>query len=265
MGLKFPRELLTNRRIPVLPKPRDLHRIAILLDIDGTLLDIAPTPGEVQVPESLRRALVRLHERTGGALALVSGRPLADIDAIFAPLRLPAIGGHGAELRPVAQGGTIEQRAAALDAGLKLRLSEIAARHGGVIVEDKGYAVALHYRAAPKEGPALVQEVQRACQAAGDRSIELLDGKAVIEVKSAAFNKGTAVRELMRHRTFRGRAPIFIGDDKTDEHAFAVVPEFGGQAMSVGRGVAGVEHCFDTPAEVRRWLERLAEGVTVSS
>jgi trehalose 6-phosphate phosphatase len=242
-----------------------LHHLAILLDVDGTILDIARTPQEVEVPENLRRTLAVVGERVGGALALVSGRPLSDLDVIFAPLRLPAIGGHGAELRPVGDGGTITQRAAPLDADLKGRLKEIVGRHPGVTVEDKGYSIALHYRLAPEQGAALVREVRAVCAAWAGRSIELLAGKAVIEIKTAGFNKGTAVRELMTHAPFAGRAPIFIGDDKTDEDAFAVVPEFNGHAISVGRRVAGIERHFDTPADVRRWLERLAEGAVVPS
>jgi len=245
--------------------PRDLHRFAILLDVDGTILDIARTPQEVEAPETLRRALAIVRDRVDGALALVSGRPLADLDVIFAPLRLPAIGGHGAEIRPVADGGTIKRRAALLDAELKRRLKDIAGRHPGVSIEDKGYSMALHYRLAPKEGPALLREVEMACKAWAGRSIELLAGKAVIEIKTAGFNKGTAVRELMTHAPFAGRAPIYIGDDKTDEDAFAVVPDLDGHAISVGRRVPGIDEHFDSPAEVRQWLERLAEGAVVPS
>ena len=244
--------------------PRDLHHFAILLDVDGTILDIAPTPRAVQVPESLRRTLAVVCEAVDGALALVSGRPLSDLDAIFAPLRLPAIGGHGAEIRPVAGGGTIERRAAGLDPRFKRTLQDIAAHHPGVMVEDKGYSIALHYRLVPKEGPALVDEVGQACKAWADRSIEPLAGKAVIEIKAAGFNKGTAVRELMNHPPFAGRTPIFIGDDKTDEDAFAVMPEFNGHAISVGQRVPGIEDQFESPAEVRSWLERLAGSVAVS-
>jgi trehalose 6-phosphate phosphatase len=244
--------------------PRDLRHSAILLDVDGTILDIAPTPQAVQVPESLRRTLAVVREAVDGALALASGRPLADLDAIFAPLRLPAIGGHGAEIRLVAGGGTIARRAAPLDQRFKKMLKDIAARHPGVMMEDKDYSIALHYRLAPNEGPALVAEVRQACEAWADRSIEPLAGKAVIEIKAARFNKGSAVRELMSHPPFAGRTPIFIGDDKTDEDAFAVMPEFDGLAISVGRRLSGINGHFGSPADVRGWLERLAGGVAVS-
>jgi trehalose 6-phosphate phosphatase len=238
------------------PDSQDLRHIAILLDVDGTILDIAPSPGEVHVPASLQRALAVLSERVGGALALVSGRALADVDRIFAPLRLPAIGGHGAELRSAA-GSDAERRAAPLDAGLRAALERLAAAHPGTTIEDKGYSIALHYRLVPELERNLVREVQRACEPY--RTIELLTGKAVIEVKQAGVNKGTAVRELMHHLPFRGRTPIFVGDDVTDEDAFAVMPEFGGRAISVGRAVPGISEVIASPVEVRRWLENLSE------
>jgi trehalose 6-phosphate phosphatase len=243
------------------PDARDLSHIAILLDVDGTILDIAPTPASIVVPVSLRGVLTAVSERVGGALALVSGRPVLDLDAIFAPLRLPAIGGHGAELRLDA--GSIERRAQPLDPDLRSELKAIVARHPGVIAEDKGYSYALHYRKVPGQGLGVVHDVKHVC--AANASIELLAGKAVIEVKAKGFNKGTAVRALMAHPPFRGRLPIFVGDDRTDEAAFAVMPEFRGQAISVGRKVVGVADRFETPADVRRWLERLADAVVASS
>ena len=245
--------------------PRDLNRLAILLDVDGTLLDIAPTPREVVVPPELPQTLVRVRDRLGGALALVSGRPISEMDEFFAPLRLVAIGGHGAEMRPVADGVTISGRSTPLDPVFRQRLKDIAAEHPGVLVEDKGYSIALHYRLVPKQGVALIHDVKHAYERWADQSVELLSGKAVLEVKYAAFNKGSAVRDLMSYPPFKGRAPIFVGDDRTDEDAFKVVPEFNGQAMSVGRKLPGIDKYFEAPADVRRWLERLSEvAMTVS-
>jgi len=245
--------------------PQDLNRLAILLDVDGTLLDIAPTPGEVEVPGSLPRTLALVSEQAGGALALVSGRPIAELDAFFSPLRLPSIGGHGAEMRPVANGVLISGRTALLDTEFKQRLKDIAARHPGVLIEDKGYSLALHYRLVPKQGLGLVHDIKHAFEAWADPSWELLFGKAVLEIKSAAFNKGTAVRQLMAYPPFAGRAPIFIGDDRTDEDAFAVVPEFNGHAMSVGRKLPGIEKYFECPADVRRWLGQMSGGTVSDS
>jgi len=247
------------------PDPRALNDLAILLDVDGTLLDIAPTPLEVAVPPSLTRTLEAVSGRIGGALALVSGRPIPEMDAFFAPLRLPAIGGHGAEMRPLANGEIIDKRNTPLDPVFAQRLKDIAARHPGVLVEDKGYSIALHYRQAPKQGIGLVHDVRHAFEAWADRSFELLAGKAVLEIKFAAFNKGTAVRELMTYPPFVGRAPIFVGDDRTDEDAFKVVPDFHGHAMSVGRRLPWVEGYFKSPAEVRQWLELLSGGMAIAS
>jgi trehalose 6-phosphate phosphatase len=245
--------------------PSDLSHLALLLDIDGTLIDIAPTPNEVVVPPGLTDTLARVSERVGGALALVSGRPIREIDAFFAPLELPAVGGHGAEMRPVAGGALIQGHDTVLDAEFKDRLKQIAAAHPGVLVEDKGYSLALHYRLAPKQGVGLVHDVKHAYEAWDDRSIELLAGKAVIELKFAGFNKGTAVRQLMTYPPFAGRAPIIVGDDLTDEDAFAVAADFNGHAVSVGRLLPGADQHFKSPAEVRVWLTRLAGGVVVAS
>ena len=245
--------------------PRELNRLAVLLDVDGTLLDIAPTPREVVVPRELPETLARVSDRLGGALALVSGRPIYEIDEFFALLRLPTIGGHGAEMRPVAGGVTISGRSTPLDPIFRQRLKDIAANHPGVLVEDKGYSIALHYRQVPKQGLALVHDVKHAYQAWADQSFELLAGKAVLEIKYAAFNKGSAVRDLMTYPPFKGRAPIFVGDDRTDEDAFKVMPEFNGQSMSVGRKLPGIEKYFECPADVRRWLGLMSGLVAVSS
>ena len=244
-----------------IPLPsHDLRDLAVLLDVDGTILDIAPTPGEVTVPASLRRTLARLARATGGAVALVSGRPLDDLDALFAPLRLPAAGGHGAELRASVDGGAEVKRARPLDDDIRDRLAGIAESAPGVLVEDKGYALAVHYRLAPEHEPAVKQAVA-AIKADWPREpIEVLPGKAVLEVKPAGFDKGAAVRSLMRHKPFAGRRPIFIGDDTTDESAFAALSEFDGVGFSVGREIPGTAYCFARPSEVRRWLARLSAG-----
>jgi trehalose 6-phosphate phosphatase len=219
----------------------------------------------VHVPETLLQTLARVRKRAGGALALVSGRPLGNIDLLFAPLRLPAIGGHGAELRPDPDGNTFEQRATFLDRELKRRLMEVATRFKGVGTEDKGYSFALHYRLALDQGLEVVDAVFRVCKEFPADSFELLTGKAVIEVKTVGFDKGTAVRELMTYPPFAGRAPIFIGDDTTDEAAFDVVPEFDGLALSVGRKVPGVDGRFQSPSDVRQWLQRLSQDEVVPS
>ena len=245
----------------VIPLPSvNLRELAVLLDVDGTILDIAPTPGEVIVPASLRRTLARLSRETGGALALVSGRSLEDLDRLFAPLRLPAVGGHGAELRASAGGEAEAGGAGPLDGDLREQLAGIADSAPGVLIEDKGYALAVHYRLAPEQEGTVKQAVAAIQADWPQEPFEILPGKAVLEIKPAGFNKGAAIRALMRHKPFAGRRPVFIGDDTTDEPAFAAMPEFKGLGFSVGRNISGTAHCFATPSEVRGWLERLSAG-----
>jgi trehalose 6-phosphate phosphatase len=237
----------------------DIRKHAFLLDVDGTLLDIAARPLDVVVPERLKQALRTLHDESGGALAFVSGRPLAQIDHLFAPFRFPAVAGHGAELRV---DGEMEPRRFYVPIGNELRdeLKALADRLGGLILEDKGYSIALHFRLAPQHAEA-VHTAVAACASHSLGAIEVLAGKAVVEIKSAAFNKGTGVRELMKHAPFRGRRPVFIGDDITDEAAFAALPEFDGLGFSVGRRVPGLAGCFATPRDVRQWLYRAASAM----
>jgi trehalose 6-phosphate phosphatase len=235
----------------------DLSRCAILLDIDGSILDIAPSPQQVRVPAGLRRSLSRLVELTGGAVALVSGRSISDIDLIFHPARFAAVGVHGAEMRTSGNGG-VTARVAPLSEVLKRSLATIAELGPGILVEDKGYSLAVHYRLAPERGPAVLAAVGRICADAAGPAVEILPGKSVVDVKPAGVNKGDAVRELMRCPPFAGRRPVFIGDDTTDIPVFGVIAEFGGKAFSVGGILADVDGHFDTPGAVRSWLARIA-------
>src|SRR5450755_3309245 len=230
---------------------RRLEECAILLDIDGTLLDLAPTPREVWVPPGLARTLNGLIEKTAGALALVSGRSLNDIDLIFAPEQFPAVGGHGAEMRISVDSESVATHAPPMDKELKRWLAAIARLSPGILLEDKGYWLAPHAEKAIYEAIALIRaDLPNA-------PIELLPGKCVYEIKHSGFNKATGVLELMAHEPFRGRRPLFIGDDVTDESVFALMPDLGGLAFSVGRRAQGVAGHFDEPRDVREWLARL--------
>jgi trehalose 6-phosphate phosphatase len=235
----------------------DLRKSALLLDVDGTIIDIAARPDAVRVPASLRDVLARLIAATDGAVALVSGRLTADLDHLFAPLRIAVVGAHGAELR-LLDGGTPPHATPMLDAELRRQLKALAL--DGVAVEDKGISIALHYRQAPSRERPLRAAVNGLCDRPWSTPVEILPGKAVIEIKVAGFNKGSGVRELMRHAPFAGRRPIFVGDDTTDETVFAIMPELDGIAFSVGRDVAGVAGHFATPARVRAWLDRIASA-----
>jgi trehalose 6-phosphate phosphatase len=236
-----------------------LDQSAILLDIDGTLLDLAPTPREVWVPPNLSTTLNRLLARTSGALALVSGRSLNDIDLIFAPEQFPAVGGHGAEMRISADSEAVATHAPPMDKELKRRLAAIAKLSPGILLEDKGYSLALHYRLAPHAEKAIYAAVSLIRADLPNAPIEVLPGKCVCEIKHSGFNKATGVVELMTHEPFRGRRPIFIGDDVTDEAVFGIMPDLGGLAFSVGRRAKGVADHFDEPRDVRNWLAHLLD------
>jgi trehalose 6-phosphate phosphatase len=236
-----------------------LSETAVLLDIDGTLLDLMPTPREVWVPPDLVKTLNRLHRRTGGALALVSGRSLNDIDLIFAPDQFPAIGGHGAEMRIEGDSEAVAAHAPPLDRELKRRLAAIAKLSPGILLEDKGYSLALHYRLAPHAEKAIYAAVSLIRADLPDAPIEVLPGKQVCEIKHSGFTKASGVRELMTHPPFRGKKPFFIGDDVTDESVFAIMPDLKGIAFSVGRRARGVAGHFDAPSDVREFLAHLLD------
>ncbi len=236
-----------------------LSETAILLDIDGTLLDLMPTPREVWVPPGLSKTLIRLLQRTNGALALVSGRSINDIDLIFAPDVFPAVGGHGAEMRLELDSETVAAHAPPMDKELKRRLAAIAKLSPGILLEDKGYSLALHYRLAPHAEKAIYAAVSLIRADLPNAPIEVLPGKCVCEIKHSGFTKASGVRELMTREPFKGRRPFFIGDDVTDETVFAIMPDYDGLAFSVGRRARGVAGHFDSPDDVREFLTHLLD------
>src|SRR3954470_8883628 len=252
-----------NDTAHAVPVPRSLvphlSETAVLLDVDGTLLDLMPTPREVWVPPGLAKTLNRLHKRTGGALAFVSGRSINDLDLIFAPDQFPAVGGHGAEMRLEADADALSAHAPPLDKELKRRLAAIARLSPGILLEDKGYSLALHYRLAPHAEKAIYEAVALIRADLPNAPIEVLPGKAVCEIKHSGFTKASGVMELMTHGPFKGRRPLFIGDDVTDESVFAIMPDLEGLAFSVGRRARGVAGHFDAPSDVRQFLAHLLD------
>ena len=232
---------------------------ALFLDVDGTLLDIAESPTAVCVPRALCAALASLHRRLDGALALVSGRPLDDLDRLFAPLRLPACGVHGAQWRVHAD-KPLQHEAAALAAPVRERLQALARAHAGILSEDKGSSFALHYRTAPAAGPALAAALHALLGEPENAGLRLLPGKMVFEVIAHGSDKAQAIRRFLEVAPFAGRRPLFIGDDLTDEPALALMPGLGGLALSVGRLLPGASAVFADPAEVRAALIRAAGG-----
>ena len=242
--------------IPCTDNP--LSGIALFLDVDGTLLEIAARPQAVSVPDELRAGLRALHRATGGAVALVSGRAITDLDALFAPLTLPSAGLHGFQHRG-ASGACSSRRppsGAALERA-RAAMLHFAQAHSGVMVEDKKLALALHYRgAAQLEESAIAAMRDIAADVGGE--LELQRGKMVVELRPAGATKAKAVAAFLEEAPFAGRRPIFIGDDLTDEPAFELVNRLGGSSVIVAavRPSAARARLTDVAA-VRAWLGEL--------
>ena len=226
---------------------------AFFLDLDGTLFEIRATPQAVRrAPEEVE-LVRRLQEAAGGAVALISGRAIAKVDDLFAPLRLAAAGQHGAERRD-ARGVVTRADLPAREFDLAERaIRAFAARHEGLLFEQKGLSMALHYRLAPHLAEAAHAAVREAAAALGG-AVEVQGGKMVAELKPSGYDKGSAIGEFMREPPFAGRVPLFIGDDATDEHGFEVVNRLGGHSVKVGEGPSAARWRLAAPAAVRAWL-----------
>jgi trehalose 6-phosphate phosphatase len=233
--------------------------IAWFLDVDGTLLELAPTPSSVRSDDRLQALLSRLHAAADGALALISGRTVAAIDGLFAPYRFAVAGQHGCERRDA--GGGVHRHPPA-DQGLaaaRHAMATWAAERPGVLLEDKGFSLALHYRQAPEVAEA-AQDFLSAILAAGDGGLRLQPGKMVFEVKPAGRDKGMAIAEFMEEAPFRGRRPVFVGDDATDEYGFKMVNRLGGVSVKVGEGASVASSRLPDVSAVRDWLAAVAAG-----
>ncbi|HTY98329.1 MAG TPA: trehalose-phosphatase [Rhodocyclaceae bacterium] len=230
---------------------------AFFLDVDGTLLEMAPTPDQVRVDGEVLLIVDALGAAAGGALALVSGRSLADVDRLFAPRRLPAAGQHGAERRDSLGGGHSYGGGPAQLAALRTCVGAWAAAVEGLLVEDKGLTLAVHYRQAPH----LECEVHRRfeeCLGRVGGAFRLQPGRLVLEARPANWDKGVAVREFMSEEPFAGRIPVFVGDDATDEDGFAAARQLGGHAVKVGRGASLAPWRLEDVQAVRSWLAAIA-------
>jgi len=226
---------------------------ALFLDIDGTLLTHAETPDAVYVDDALRALLERRVAQNGGALALVSGRAIADVDALFEPLVLPVAGQHGVERRDAA--GQLHRLPFPEEELRQVaqRFAAFKARHAGIVFEDKGHSLALHYRLAPQLEREVHALVEHALAGLG-AGFELQAGKLVVELKPGGHDKGTAIEAFMAAAPFAGRKPVFIGDDLTDEYGFASVQRLGGHAVKVGEGESVADWRLPDVAAVRAWL-----------
>lgn len=224
---------------------------ALFLDFDGTLVDLAPQPDAVVVPSPLLGVLGQLHTYLGGALALISGRPIAQIDEFLKPVIVPAAGVHGSERRsangaitlsPTHPLDTVEQAAHAL-----------AAHHPALRVETKRGSIALHYRQAPELEDECVAVMRRAVEQSP--GLTLLRGKMVVEAKPGGASKGAAIAAFMNEAPFAGRTPVFVGDDVTDEVGFATVQRMHGLGIKVGTGSSVAFARIASPAAFREQLQ----------
>lgn len=249
------------RRLNPPPLPDASARWALLLDVDGTLLDFADDPQAVQPEASLVQLLHALQRQLDGALALVSGRSIDELDRLFERPRWAAAGLHGLQLRH-ADGSF---RRLTMRAGQQQHMREqvlaLAARFEQVQWEDKGMAVALHYRCAPAVWPLLHEAAQKlVLQLPG---YELQPGDHVLEFKPCGMDKGRAVRELLARAPFNGRLPVYLGDDLTDEHAFARVNRQHGLSIRVGsREPSLARFTLPDPAAAIAWLSAVRDALT---
>ncbi len=232
---------------------------AYFLDVDGTLIDIAETPDAVRVDGALLDLIARLHRASGGAVALVSGRALSFLEHRLGTLRLPLAGQHGMERRDAAGRMWIHAAPPAAKCAIKEALAPVLAHHPGLLLEDKGLTLALHYRLAPHLAAYAQRLMVRLASAAG-ADLEVQRGKCVAEVKPSGIDKGTAVAEYLAESPFRGRRPVFIGDDLNDEHGFAEVNKLDGVSIKVGKGGSCARFRLRNVAAVRRWLADALKG-----
>lgn len=227
------------------------REIALFLDLDGTLVDIAATPEAVRVPDDLVADLAAASRTLSGALAIVSGRDIADVDRLLAPLNLPVAGGHGSVIR--LPDGTREEVTAKVPRAWIEDLNGVQRTRRGVLIEPKTHSVVAHFRNAP-QAEALLRETAERLVAQDAERFEVLSGRMMVEIRPRLASKGGAVHRFMPIEPFKGRKPVFIGDDLTDEDGFAAAIELGGVGLHVAECFGG------EPRHVRHWLKQLARG-----
>jgi trehalose 6-phosphate phosphatase len=245
-----------------MPRPPLPHisgqRCAWFLDVDGTLLEIEARPDRVTADVQLLRLLEDLAGISGGAVALVSGRSLDQLDRIFKHYRLPAAASHGVERR--LPDGTVENTATEVPPGSLARITAFAAQHPGLLVERKPFSVGLHYRARP-ELEDIVLEAMEKIHAELDNDARLMRGKMVVEILPAVASKGSAIRSFMQTVPFEGRLPVFAGDDVTDEYGFEVVNELGGMSIRIGDAAgSAAKWQLRNVADLRAWLQSAVDA-----
>ena len=249
----------TFRRMDHLRSNFDLTKTALFLDVDGTLLEIQDHPDAVVSSPALREMLAKIARRLDGALALISGRPIAEIDRIFEPLVLPAAGGHGVELR-YQDSDCIQRTTVVVPGALMDRLQAFVDANPGLLLERKPNGVALHYRRRPDLTTAVVELLDQESQLL-DGAFIAMTGKMVVEFVPHGYDKGRAIRTFLDQKPFRGRSPVFVGDDVTDEAGFTVVNELGGHSFRIGssRDSAAMFSLADVRT-TQSWLAALLDG-----
>ena len=235
------------------------NQIGLFLDVDGTLLDLAPRPEAVEVPAGLCDMLAAAEWRLDGALALVSGRPIEQLDLLFAPLRLRASGIHGAEIRRSLDAPSPWLTQTRLPKRAWRDLLRLLERFPGTFAENKGVGFAVHHRLTGKPQEELVAALQAFVEALAAFELELSAGHRVLEIKPSGSDKGKAIECFMANAPFAGRRPVFVSDDGMDRAGFDAALALGGLAFSVGAPLPGLSGCFARPEAVRAWVGRLAE------
>jgi trehalose 6-phosphate phosphatase len=228
----------------------------LFLDVDGTLIELTDTPSQTAADAEIKSLLSEVAERLGGALALISGRKIETLDQLFAPLKLPAAGLHGVERRKI--DGAI-QGASFVDSQLeraRASLKALVEAHPGTLFEDKERTIAVHFRLAPQFAGAIRDGVIEIAKPLGS-NYHIQGGKMLYEIKPRGFSKATAIQAFLKESPFRGRRPVFIGDDLTDQDGFGMVESHGGLSIAVGDEVQGQYYLPDVPA-VRAWLKQIA-------
>ncbi len=241
--------------MPTAPPPPSLEW-CLFLDVDGTLIELTDTPFDTLANGELKSLLKDVSERLGGALALVSGRSIEYLDALFAPLHLPSAGLHGVERRKatgITQGASFND--SQLDRA-RTALADLVRNHPGTLLEDKGRTVAVHYRMAPQFEPEVRDSVTAIATTLGP-TYHVQAGNMMLEIKPRGFTKGQAIGAFLLEPPFSGRTPVFAGDDLTDLDGFRVVETAGGISIGVGDRVHGT-HQLENPAAVREWLKGIA-------
>jgi trehalose 6-phosphate phosphatase len=233
--------------------PNALADWAYFLDMDGTLIEIAESPSAVRVDEALLNLIKCLHLKCHGAVALISGRSLADLEQRMGGSLLPMAGQHGLERRDANKHLHVYRASSSAKSEIQDRLEAILARHPDVMLEDKGFSMAVHYRRALPLAGYLHRVMRRLVSELG-AGLYLQKGKRVIELRPDGFDKGKAVDAYLSEMPFRGRRPVFIGDDLTDETAFVAVNKRGGLSIKVGEGASCAQYVLPDVQAVRHWL-----------